>query len=30
VLQAAYELQLLGYPPDLALQTAARQVRPSR
>ncbi len=30
VLQVAYELQLIGYPPDLALQTAARQVRTGR
>jgi hypothetical protein len=30
VIQLAYELQLLGYPPDLAIQTAVRQARSSR
>jgi hypothetical protein len=30
VLQTAYDLQLLGLPPDLAVQTALRQVRTSR
>jgi hypothetical protein len=30
VVQTAYDLQLLGLPPDLAVQTALRQVRTSR